>query len=109
MLSAYITAAMHRATYELLPDDEGFVGVIPGLQGVLGHAETLEASRDELQSVLEAWILVRLRRGLRGGRVHRARLAGHRALVGGAGRYRFACRSGEVAASRSGSCARLAR
>ena len=64
MLSAYIMAAMHRATYELLPDDEGFAGVIPGLQGVLGHAMTLEACRDELQSVLEAWILFRLRRGL---------------------------------------------
>ena len=56
MLSAYIMAAMHRATYELLPDDEGFAGVIPGLQGVLGHAATLEACRDDLQSALEDWI-----------------------------------------------------
>ncbi len=63
MLSAYITAAMHRATYELLPDDEGFVGVIPALQGVLGHAETLEACREDLQSALEDWIWLGLRLG----------------------------------------------
>ena len=63
MLSAYIMAAMHRATYELLPDDEGFAGVIPGLQGVLGHAATLEACREDLQSALEDWIWLGLRLG----------------------------------------------
>lgn len=64
MLSAYIAAAMRRATYELLPGDEGFAGEIPGLQGVLGYAETLEACREDLQSALEDWIVYRLRRGL---------------------------------------------
>jgi predicted RNase H-like HicB family nuclease len=64
MLSAYIAAAMRRATYQLLAADEGFVGEIPGLQGVLGHAETLEACREDLQSALEDWIVFRLRRGL---------------------------------------------
>jgi predicted RNase H-like HicB family nuclease len=63
MLSAYIAAAMRRATYELLPG-EGFAGEIPGLQGVLGYAETLEACREDLQSALEDWIVYRLRRGL---------------------------------------------
>lgn len=64
MLSAYIAAAMRRATYELLPEDEGFAGTIPGLQGVLGHAASLEACREDVQSALEDWILFRLRRGL---------------------------------------------
>ena len=63
MLSAYIMAARHRATYELLPGDEGFAGVIPGLQGVLGHAMTLEACREDLQSALEDWIWLGLRLG----------------------------------------------
>ncbi|NCC32199.1 MAG: type II toxin-antitoxin system HicB family antitoxin [Chloroflexia bacterium] len=63
MLSAYIAAAMRRATYQLLVDDEGFVGEIPGLQGVIGHAETLEACREDLQSALEDWIWLGLRLG----------------------------------------------
>ncbi len=33
MLTAYISAAMHRARYEILPDGEGFLGSIDGLQG----------------------------------------------------------------------------
>lgn len=60
MLTSYIRAAMHRATYELLEDGEGFFGRIPGFQGVWANADTLEACRDELQEVLEDWILVRL-------------------------------------------------
>jgi len=58
MLTAYIRAAMNRAHYEL---EEGvFYGEIPGLQGVLAGAKTLKACRDELESVLEGWILLGL-------------------------------------------------
>jgi predicted RNase H-like HicB family nuclease len=57
MLTDYIRAAMRRATYELMEDDEGFWGEIPGFQGVWANADTLEACRDELQEVLEDWIL----------------------------------------------------
>ena len=64
MLTAYIQAAMRHATYEILEDNEGFYGEIPGLQGVWSNADTLEGCREELQSVLEDWILFRLRRGL---------------------------------------------
>lgn len=61
MLTAYIRAAMKSAHYEL---EEGeFYGEIPGLQGVLATAATLEACRDELESVLEGWILLGLRLG----------------------------------------------
>jgi predicted RNase H-like HicB family nuclease len=63
MLTAYIRAAMGRATYELLGNGEGYYGEIPGLQGVWANEDTLEACRNELQSVLEDWILVGLRRG----------------------------------------------
>lgn len=64
MLTAYIRAAMNRATYELLGNGEGYYGEIPGLQGVWANENTLEACRNELQSALEDWILFRLRQGL---------------------------------------------
>ena len=34
MLTEYIHGAMEQATFELLPDGEGYYGVIPGLDGV---------------------------------------------------------------------------
>lgn len=63
MLTDYIRAAMHRATYEILEDNEGFYGSIPDFRGVWANAPTLEACRDELQSVLEGWMILGLRRG----------------------------------------------
>ncbi len=63
MLTDYIRAAMYRAIYELLPDEEGFYGSIPGLDGVWANATTLEACREELQSTLEEWIILGLRLG----------------------------------------------
>ena len=58
MLTDYIRAAMHRAKYEILEDDGTFYGEIPGFQGVYANADTLEACREELESVLEGWILI---------------------------------------------------
>jgi predicted RNase H-like HicB family nuclease len=55
---------MHRAKYEILPDDGTFYGEIPGFDGVYANAATLEACRDELESVLEAWMLFRISRNL---------------------------------------------
>jgi predicted RNase H-like HicB family nuclease len=60
MLTHYLQAAMHRANYKILDDDGSFFGEIPGLQGVFANAETLEACRNELQDVLEDWILLGL-------------------------------------------------
>ena len=64
MLTAYIQAAMRHATYEILEEDEGFYGEIPGMQGVWGSNATLEGCREALQASLEDWIVFRLRRGL---------------------------------------------
>ncbi len=55
---------MHRARYEILPDDQTFYGEIPGFQGVWANEKTLEACRDESQSVLEDWLLFRLSQNL---------------------------------------------
>ncbi len=62
MLTAYIRAAMHRALYEILPDGT-YYGEIPGFQGVYADANSLEGCREELQEVLEGWILLGLRLG----------------------------------------------
>ena len=64
MLKNYLSAAMHEATYEILPDDGAFYGEIPGFEGVYANANTLEACRDELEEVLEEWVLFRVSRGL---------------------------------------------
>jgi predicted RNase H-like HicB family nuclease len=64
MLTAYIRAAMSKAKYEILPEDQSYYGEIPGFQGVYAAAATLEACRDELESTLEDWILFRVSRNL---------------------------------------------
>jgi predicted RNase H-like HicB family nuclease len=58
MLTAYIRAAMHQARYEIVEDDGSFYGEIPAIPGVWANAKTLEACREELESVLEGWVLV---------------------------------------------------
>jgi predicted RNase H-like HicB family nuclease len=62
MLTAYIQAAMRRAQYEIL-EDGSYYGEIPGFQGVYANADTLAACREELQEVLEGWIVLGLRLG----------------------------------------------
>ena len=58
MLTAYIRAAMRKARYEILEDDGSFFGSIPRIQGVWANATSLEACREELESVLEGWLLL---------------------------------------------------
>ena len=62
MLTEYIRAAMRQAKYEILSDDTIY-GEIPGFQGVYANANTLEDCREELQEVLEGWIILGLRIG----------------------------------------------
>jgi len=60
MIIAYINEAMKRAKYKIL-DDDTFFGEVPGLQGVWADADTLEECRQELQEVLEDWLILKLR------------------------------------------------
>ena len=62
MITEYIQAAMRQARYEIL-EDGTFYGKIPGFQGVWANDGSLELCREELQSVLEGWILLGLRMG----------------------------------------------
>ena len=58
MLTSYIRAAMRQARYEIVEDDGSFYGEIPAIPGVWSNADTLEACREELESVLEGWLLL---------------------------------------------------
>jgi len=60
MLTKYIQAAMRQAKYEILSDDGSFYGEISGFEGVYANADSLEACREELEEVLEEWILFRV-------------------------------------------------
>ncbi|MBI5216484.1 MAG: type II toxin-antitoxin system HicB family antitoxin [Ignavibacteriae bacterium] len=62
MITQYIHSAMRRARYELLPDGS-YYGEIPGFQGVYANASSLETCREQLQEVLEGWIVLGLRLG----------------------------------------------
>lgn len=64
MLTEYISAALHKAHYELLPQDKLYYGEIPGFEGVYATAENLEDCREELRSVLEDWLLLSIYKNL---------------------------------------------
>lgn len=53
---------MHKASYEVL-EDHTFYGEIPGFSGFYSNAVTLKACREELQEVLEGWIVLGLHLG----------------------------------------------
>ncbi len=64
MIREYLDAAMQRAHYELIEDEEPFYGEVPDLQGVWATGKTLEACRQNLAEVVDGWILIRFARGL---------------------------------------------
>ena len=64
MLTKYIQAARRKAQYEILPEDGSFYGEIPGFQGVYANADQLEKCREELEEILEEWILLRISHSL---------------------------------------------
>lgn len=64
MLTIYIKTAMEKAHYEILEESKAYYGSIPGFKGVWAEAETLEECREQLQEVLEEWIIIKLQRGL---------------------------------------------
>lgn len=60
MLSEYIEKQLKKARYKLIEDGTYF-GEIPGLKGVWSNAKSLEDCREELQSVLEGWLVLKIR------------------------------------------------
>jgi predicted RNase H-like HicB family nuclease len=64
MLMKYIQTAMRHAKYEILSDDGSFYGEIPICKGVYANAASLEECREQLEEVLEEWILFRVHKNL---------------------------------------------
>lgn len=64
MILEYIHAALDRAQYEIIEDEEPFYGEIPDLPGVWATGKTLEDCRQKLKEVLDGWIIIHLQRGL---------------------------------------------
>jgi len=62
MLTSYVQAAMRKARYDIL-EDGTYYGEIPGFPGVFANADTLETCREQLQEILEGWILLGLQLG----------------------------------------------
>ena len=63
MVTRYLRAAMRGAKYEVL-EEGGYYGSIPGFDGAWADGVSLEECRDELEEVLEEWLLFRLSRQL---------------------------------------------
>ena len=62
MLTEYIKAGMRKAHYEMM-ENGAFFATIEGFPGLWASEWTLEACREELQSVFEDWLLLALRDG----------------------------------------------
>ncbi len=62
ILSSYISKALSKATYEKL-EDESYAGRIPVCPGVVAFGSSLRICEEELQSTLEEWVLVALKKG----------------------------------------------
>lgn len=63
MLIKYIHAALREAHYELMEDGSVY-GTVPSLQGVWATGANLESCREELEQVLQDWLMLSLARSL---------------------------------------------
>jgi predicted RNase H-like HicB family nuclease len=63
MLLEYIQAALERAHYEIIQDEEPFYGEVPSLDGIWATGKTLEECRRNLAAAIEDWILFSIAKG----------------------------------------------
>ena len=64
MIIDYIEAALAKAKYAIIEDEEPYYGEVPELQGVWSTGRSLEECRKNLVEVIDGWIVVRLKKGL---------------------------------------------
>mgnify|MGYP001097671774 CR=1 FL=1 len=64
MLSEYIQAALERAHYEIIDDEEPYYAEVAGLEGVWATGKTVEECRRNLAEAIEDWLLFSIARGL---------------------------------------------
>ncbi|PTN32001.1 type II toxin-antitoxin system HicB family antitoxin [Desulfonatronum sp. SC1] len=62
MIQEYCQNAIARAEYKKL-DDGTWFAEIPGFQGVWANGESIEACRQDLWSVLEEWLVMKIQDG----------------------------------------------
>jgi len=62
MLIDYINKALRKADYDKL-EDGSFSGRIPQCPGVMAFGKTVFECRKELESVLEGWLIIKIRHG----------------------------------------------
>jgi predicted RNase H-like HicB family nuclease len=60
MIIEYCQKAIERAEYKKLADGSWFAD-IPGFQGVWANGDSVEQCRNELVTVLEEWLLLKVR------------------------------------------------
>jgi predicted RNase H-like HicB family nuclease len=60
MLTEYIKASLKKAEYKKL-EDGSWYAEIPGFKGVWANGESVEECRNELQEVLEEWLILKIR------------------------------------------------
>jgi predicted RNase H-like HicB family nuclease len=63
MILEYINAALEKAKYEIIEDEEPYYGEVPGLKGIWATGKTLEECRRNLAETIEGWIILRLKKG----------------------------------------------
>ena len=59
MLTDYIKASLKKAEYKKLEDGTWYAE-IPGFTGVWANKDSVEECRNELQEVLEEWLLLKI-------------------------------------------------
>jgi predicted RNase H-like HicB family nuclease len=59
MFSEYIEAALERAVYKTIEDEESIFVSVPELQIAWATGKTIEEASKELFSVIEGWIALR--------------------------------------------------
>jgi predicted RNase H-like HicB family nuclease len=64
-LQKYIQAALKKAQYEFDEDTASYVGYVEELPVCWAQGDSIEEARAELESIIEGWILLSIRRGER--------------------------------------------
>jgi predicted RNase H-like HicB family nuclease len=64
MITEYLQAALERAHYEIIEDEEPFYGEVRELPGVYATGKTLEECRANLSEVVEEWVVLSISRNL---------------------------------------------
>ena len=83
MIREYIEAALSRAKYEIIQDEEPYYGEIPELPGVWATGANLEECRRNLADAVDSWVLFRLSQGMAVPPIGRTRLKIPRRLQAG--------------------------